>query len=302
MNAIGSGLSNYLITYSTGILTINKYTLAELVVTASEQSTTYGTNYNVSQSAFTTSGLLNGDILTSATIIFSGNNLSNLSVIPNSVIVGSYQGALSISNVTGAKLSNYQILSYNYVYGNMVINKKQLTINANNQTTTYGSSIQLNQNAFTTNGLVLSNMDLVNSVSIKYHNSIDVSGNIQVGTYSNQLTISDASGSGLSNYNITYNNGNLIITPKILTITALDQSVIYKNILNLNQSAFSISGLVESLSDSVNSVSIKYNGSTTVPNTLISGNYILNISNAFGSGLSNYSIIYIEGYLLVDEK
>ena len=67
--AVGTGLSNYTITYANGALTVNT---ASLTVTAGAQSKTYGTTANLGSTAFTTSGLVNGDTVTGVTLTSAG--------------------------------------------------------------------------------------------------------------------------------------------------------------------------------------------------------------------------------------
>jgi len=300
----GTNLNNYSITYYNGTLTIDKYVVDTLTITALEQSTTYGTTYTIkttySQSAFTVSGLLNGDTLTSATIIFtdSTSGISNSSTVPSTLNAGIYLNTLIISTISGTKLNNYTIQNYNYIPGNMVINTKALTITALTQSSTYGTSFTLDQTAYTSLGLV--NNDVISLVLIEYNGSNYIPDNIYVGTYSGVLIISTTNGIGLNNYTISYVDGNLTITLRNLTITSLDQSTLFNTTFNLSQKEYTVSGLNSSTSDNITSVLIQYNGSTTVPNNIVSGTYILNISNASGSGLENYNIIYVTGNLYVN--
>jgi len=61
-NAQGTGLSNYTIGYAAGgQLTVNP---AALTITATNQSKTYGAAANLGTTAFTETGLLNGDSVT----------------------------------------------------------------------------------------------------------------------------------------------------------------------------------------------------------------------------------------------
>ena len=297
-SASGSGLTNYSITYVNGTLTIDKYNVSTLTVTASQQETTYGITFSISQTAFTVLGLINGDTLTSATITFSGDGETNINSIPGTVSAGTYTDGLSISNVIGSALDNYTIEIYNYVPGDMVINTKSLTITASTQTGTYGDVLSLSQTAYTSSGLI--NGDSISAITIEYNSSTNVPDNVVVGTYSNVLIPSTAVGTGLDNYTINYVDENLVITPRNLTITASTQSTLFGTTFNLSQTAYTVEGLNSSTSDSVDSVLIKYDGSTIILSTLISGTYILDISNASGSGLENYTITYVEGNLYVN--
>ena len=67
--ALGSGLANYTITYINGNLTVNT---ASLTITANSTSKTYGTTTTFAGTEFTTSGLVNGDSVTSVTLASAG--------------------------------------------------------------------------------------------------------------------------------------------------------------------------------------------------------------------------------------
>jgi mucin-19 len=97
-------------------------TPANLTVSASNQSTTYGSLLVLPQNGLTTTGLKNGDYVASATILYNGNQ-----VVPGTVNVGSYAAALAISSASGVGLSNY-VMSYNP--GTLAVNKALLTVTA----------------------------------------------------------------------------------------------------------------------------------------------------------------------------
>ena len=67
--ATGTGLSNYTITYINGTLTVNA---AALTITANNDSKTYGTLKTFSGTAFTASGLVNGDTIAGMTQTSTG--------------------------------------------------------------------------------------------------------------------------------------------------------------------------------------------------------------------------------------
>src|SRR4029079_3693967 len=71
---------------------------------------------------------------------------------------------------------------------------------------------------------------------------------------------SNAVGSGLGNYTISYLPGALTITPASLTLTAINQSKVYGNVVTFAGTEFSSVGLVNA--DSVTSVSLASAGAT----------------------------------------
>jgi hypothetical protein len=109
-----------------------------------------------------------------------------------------------------------------------------------------------------------------------------------VGTY--DIMPSAATGSGLSNYSISYVNGKDTVKAAPLTITAKNQSKIYGTAQTLGTTAFTPGTLYNG--DSVTGVTLTSNGS---PASAIVGTYDIVPSLATGSGLSNYSISYING-------
>ncbi|OWK41748.1 surface proteins containing Ig-like domains-like [Fimbriiglobus ruber] len=95
-----------------------------------------------------------------------------------------------------------------------------LTIAATSQTQTYGfggTSAALGTTGFTTAGLLGS--DSVSGVTLSTNAPTSTSGNYTAGAYT--LTPSAASGSGLSNYTITYTTGSLTVARKSAPITGV---------------------------------------------------------------------------------
>lgn len=109
-------------------------------------------------------------------------------------------------------------------------------------------------------------------------------------------------GSGLTaigNYVFAQDAANataLSVTPAPLTITADDASKLLGTALSFAGTEFSSSGLVNS--DAVTSVSLSSLGASALATT--AGNpYPITPSNAVGTGLSNYTISYVDGALTV---
>ena len=72
--AVGTGLGNYTISYVNGTLTVNA---APLTITTNNDSKTYGTLKTFSGTAFTETGLVNGDTITSVTETTPGRGVGN---------------------------------------------------------------------------------------------------------------------------------------------------------------------------------------------------------------------------------
>ncbi|MBB2195669.1 hypothetical protein HLH25_18965, partial [Gluconacetobacter sp. 1a LMG 1728] len=267
--ATGTGLSNYTVTYRGGTLTIDP---AALTVTALDQSSTYGQTPDLGTSQFSTSGLVNGDTVSAVTLATAATGASN---------VGAY--GITAAGATGAGLGNYTV---SYVPGTLTIDPAALTVTALDQSSTYGQTPDLGTSQFSTSGLV--NGDSVSAVTL----ATPATGASNVGHYG--ITAAGATGTGLSNYAVTYRGGTLTIDPAALTVTALDQASTYGQTPALGNSAFSTVGLVNG--DTVSSVAL----TTAATGASSVGTYGIAASGATGTGLSNYTVTYRGGTLTID--
>jgi hypothetical protein len=296
-SAVGVGLSNYSITYVGVASTVNK---ATLTITAAADTKVYGNTTTAAGIAYsagaasasggvgyslTSGALLGTDTLTGVTLTSTGGLAATavgtgISIVP--------------SAASGSGIGNYTIT---YANGAMAVTQRPLTVTASNQNSNYGSSYSLGTSSFTTSGLV--NSDAVSSAALKYSSSSTVAGTTNAGTYTGGIIASAATGTGLSNYAITYVAGNLTVATKALTITADAQNSTYGSAYGLGTSAFTTSGLVNS--DVVSSVTLLYSNNATVAPTVSAATYSAGItpSAAVGSGLSNYAITYVGGNLVV---
>ena len=264
-NADGTGLSNYDITYVDGTLSIGK---AGLTITANNGGKTYGQAGGLA--GFSSNGLLNGDTVSSVDLGSTGTAAT--------ANVGHY--TITASNADGTGLSNYDIT---YVDGTLNIGKAGLTITANNGGKTYGQAGGFN--GFSSNGLV--NGDTVSSVDLGSNGS---AATANVGDYT--ITASNADGTGLSNYDITYVDGTLSIGKAGLTITATDTWKWIGQSLPLHR--YTVNGLKNG--DTVDSVRLVSAGSDA---SALPGRYDIFASDAIGSRLGNYDIHYLGGQLEV---
>jgi hypothetical protein len=196
-NAVGSGLSNYAISYVSGLLTVNP---AALTITALDQAKTYGQTASLGTTAFSTSTLFNGDSVTGVTLASNG--------APAGTTVAGSPYAIAASNAVGSGLSNYTI---SYVSGSLAVNPASLTITALNQAKTYGQAVSLGTTAFTTGTLF--NGDNVTGVTLS---SGGTPAGAAVAGSPYAITASNAVGSGLSNYTINYVSGLLTVNPAVL--------------------------------------------------------------------------------------
>jgi hypothetical protein len=183
-------LSNYNITYYSGILTVDK---VGLTITANNQTKQYGTTFNFTGNEFTTAGLVNGDHVGGVTINSTGATATT------NVAGGPYN--IDISNATGSAMSNYNIT---YVGGHMNVTKADLSISGLDYTKPFTQTQILSGTDFIVSGL--RNADAVTQVSLS---SVGAINSANYGVYS--VLVSNAAGTGLANYNITYHNGSITI-------------------------------------------------------------------------------------------
>ena len=276
-NAVGSGLGNYTISYVNGSLTV---TPAPLTITANSTTKTYGQTVTLAGGAFSTSGLVNSDSVSSV-------SLSSTGAAATATVSGSPY-AIVASGAVGSGLGNYTI---SYVAGNLTVTPAPLTITANSTTKTYGQTMTFAGTSFSTSGLL--NSDSVSSVSLS---STGAAATATVSGSPYAIVASGAVGSGLGNYTISYANGSLTVNPAPLTITADSMTKTYGQTVTFAGGTFSTSGLLDS--DSVSSVSLSSTGATAT--AAVNGSpYAIVVSNAVGSGLGNYAISYVNGSLTV---
>ena len=289
--AVGINLDNYTIIYAPGTLTIGVKTLT---ITASNQSTIYGTLLALGTTAFTSTGLINGDSITGVTL-----KQNNSDTIPVTQTAGTYTGPIDgiiASGAVGINLANYTII---YVYGTLTIGVKTLTITASNQSTTYGTLLALGTTAFTSSGLI--NSDSITSVILKQYNTDTIPVTQTVGTYTGSIDgiiASGALGIGLNNYTITYVYGILTIDKKTLIVTADNKSKDYNAVLPAL--TYIITGYVNGQdSSSISGVPFISTICTKQSPVLVNNSYL--IKSEIGSlNAQNYSFSLINGRLTVN--
>jgi len=197
--------------------------------------------------------------------------------------------------ISGAGSSNYSIPSS--ISGPIgTITARPLTITANDQSKVYGQDHSLGTTAFTANGL--QNGETIGSVTLS---SPGAAAAATVGGAPYPIIPAAATGGtfAASNYAITYANGNLTVTPALLTITANNQSKTYGDAVTFSGTAFSASGLVNG--DAVNSVTLTSSGAAARA-AVSASPYTITPSAAQGTGLSNYTITYANGSLTIAPK
>ena len=287
--------SNYTITYNTGNITVGTATLN---IAANNVNKTYGQALigGTGITAFTTSGLQNGETVGSVTVAYGTGAAANAAV-------GTYTGSVTPSAATGGTFaaSNYTIA---YNTGNIIVGAKTLTITANNVNKVYGQVLTgtVGSTAFTSTGL--ENGETIGSVTIAY--GTGAAANAAVGTYTGSITPSAATGGtfAIGNYSISYTTGNIIVGAKTLTITANNVNKVYGQVLagTAGSTAFTSTGLENG--ETIGSITIAY-GTGAAANATV-GTYTAAVTPSAAIGgtftAANYNIGYATGNIMVEAK
>ena len=249
-----------------GSLTVSQ---KALTVTANSATKTYGDTVTFAGTEFTTDGLVNGDSVSGVTLTSDG-------AAATAQVSGSPY-AIVASDAAGSGLDNYTI---SYTNGSLTVSQKALTVTANSTTKTYGDTVTFAGTEFTTDGLV--NGDSVSGVTLT---SDGAAATAQVSGSPYAIVASDAAGSGLDNYTISYTNGSLTVSQKALTVTANSTTKTYGDTVTFAGTEFTTDGLVNG--DSVTGVTLTSDGAAATAQ--VSGSpYAIVASDAAGSGLDNY--------------
>ncbi len=248
--------NNYTITYNSALLTI---TVATATVTADAKSKTYGAADPALTATVT--GLKNGDA-------------ANVISYTISRAAGENVGTWTITPAGEATQGNYNVT---YVPANLTINKKALTITADDKSKTYGEAdptLTVSYDGF---------IDGESNTNLTTQPTVTRAAGNDVGTY----TIT-ASGAASGNYDISYVQGTLTINPKGIIITAENKSKIYGE----DDPAFTYTVIGLEEGDAI-----------TTPPTFareagnIVGTYAITPSAAVAG---NYSITYVNGTLTIN--
>ncbi|MCX2484888.1 MBG domain-containing protein [Pedobacter sp. MR2016-24] len=217
--ATGSGgfsAANYNISYAPFSGTVTRNTIT---ITATGPAKVYGTALTTGTSTtnFTTAGTLAaGQAITSVTLTPDAAGLSAATAAGTR-----YQITPSAAIGTGG----FDAANYNMVYTPFsgTVSKTPITITANTVTKTYGTVLTggaANTN-FTLSGGTLQNGNTITGVTVNY--TAGNTANATVGTYAAAVTPSLATGAGAfnaANYQITYNNGDVVVNKSVLGVTA----------------------------------------------------------------------------------
>ncbi|MFA5040132.1 MAG: MBG domain-containing protein [Bdellovibrionales bacterium] len=169
-----------------------------------------------------------------------------------------------------------------------------ITISASEQSKTYGAALNLGTTAYTlTTSGDLYDGDSITGVTLT---SAGTAVTAAVGEYA--IVASNATGTGVSNYNITYVNGELTVNPAPLTITVGSLSKAYNETIDVNAATYNITSGTLYNGDTFTGLTLTSDG---VAATAAAGTYAIVGDDATGTGLDNYAISYVNGTLTVNK-
>ncbi|MGE3404662.1 MAG: YDG domain-containing protein [Vicinamibacterales bacterium] len=253
-----------------------------LSVTANDRSKIYGEALTLGTTAFSVSGtLVSGDSVDAATLTSAG------AAANAPVGTGSYP--IAPSAATGTGLANYTI---SYLDGTLTVNKKQVVIELPPVDEPYDGTPK-NTSCSITDGLA-GTLSYVGINGTVYGPSADAP--VNAGDY--EVTCSTPED---PNYEGPFTKTTTVKVGKLaLTVTADDRSKTYGEALTLGTTLFSVSGTVIA-GDGINAVTLTSAGAAA--NAPVgTGSYPITPSAATGTGLSNYTIEYLDGTLTVSRK
>ena len=215
---------NYTISYGTGDLTVNR---RAITLTANAQEKDYGDVHDLGDTAFTTLDKDGDAVLPNGETVFTVTLVDENGIDASTdADVGTYTDNISVTpTITGSANFNQENYTISYGTGDLTVNRRAITLTANEQEKTYGDQLALDDTAFTTldkdGDAVLPNGEVVTNVSINSATGVGASTTSPVATYADEIVISgpvagtDGSGDGFleSNYDITYISGDLVIKP-----------------------------------------------------------------------------------------
>jgi hypothetical protein len=282
-------LGNYAITSNTANFTIN---LRALDITANNQSKTYGNAFTFAGTAFTTGAgqLVAGDSVTSVSLTSAGGAATATVTAPGPTY------AIVPNAAVGAGLANYSITYHN---GTLTVNPRQLDITANNRTKTYGVTVTFAGTEFTTGAGQVVNGNTVTSVTLTSAGAA-MTATVTAPGPDYSIVPTSAVGTGLGNYSISYFNVTLHINTATLTITATNRSKTFSATYTPDTTPpsvdLNITGLVNS--DMVTNVTLTCAGyaAAALPQPTP---YTVTPSAAVGTGLRNYTVIYVTGQFTI---
>ncbi|WP_423147935.1 Ig-like domain-containing protein [Rubrolithibacter danxiaensis] len=259
-------LSNYNLNISDGTLTV---TPKALTVAANENSKTYGDRVVFAGTEFNSTGLINNDKI-------SGVTLSSSGTIAEAAVAGSPYTIVP-SAASGDGLGNYNIT---YVNSSLIVNKKVLSITADNKTRFIGTANP--ELTVSYDGFV--NGDKASDLTLQPDISTLADKNSPPGNYPIEVN-----GAQSANYNFIYHNGTLTVRPGAPTSISLTATTLFEN-----RPAGTLAGVLSSTSEDQGAVFtyklVSGNGDTDNGQFLIENDKIKTRGSLNYEQKSNYHI------------
>ena len=267
--AVGTGLSNYTITYTNGNLSV---TPAPLTITPDDFTIEYGQPTPTLTASYT--GFVNGDTSASLTTPVI------LTTVPTDTGPGGYNIFAS-----GATDPNY---SFSFPDGELIITQAPLVINIGTQSKVYGQANPTLTNAVT--GIVNDDRVIAN-----YSTTATQYSDVGSGPYT--ITFTGLSGPDSGNYSLevdvsSVTNGTLTVTPAPLTVIVASQSKVY-GLTNPTPTGV-FSGALNG-----DDVSVTYGTSATQYSDVVPGGYPIIPTGITGAKAGDYSYT-VEGASVTD--
>jgi hypothetical protein len=243
-------------------------------------SSTYGNTISAIQPVYDLTDFVNGDGPNTA-LTAPSCSVAATSASP----VGNY-----FTTCTGGSFANYSVTPHT---GILTIGVRPLSITGATIGKTYGQTVTFTGTEFSVPPGALVNGDQVQSVTLS---STGAPATAPANPAGYPINVSNAVGTGLTNYLIAFNPGHLSVDQATLTITANSRGKTYGQTVTFAGTEFKTDGLVNS--DSVSQVTLTSAGAAASASVLGSA-YDITPSSATGTGLSNYKINYQKGSLTV---
>ena len=256
------------IVYGSGTFTINKKTLT---ITAEAKSKTYGDADPAL--TYTQDGLVEGDAITGALSRAEGETVGTYAI---------NQGDLSAGG-------NYNI---SFTGANLTITQNALTITANSDSKEYDGTA-LSNSGYTHTALAAG--DVIESVTIT--GSQTVRGESE--NVPSAAVIKKGNNDVTTCYDISYVNGTLRVTGRLITITADSDSKVYDGTA-LSKNSYTYDATKLYSGDAIESVTVT--GSQTVAGSSDNVPSAAVIKNGETDRTANYDFNYVNGTLTVNQR
>ncbi|MCR8827335.1 two-partner secretion domain-containing protein [Pseudosulfitobacter koreensis] len=277
----------------TGYDPVNYTTSAVIMATPAALTLTYGST-TTAETTTTINGGPDLYVFDDATDVLDTDQIGTALTFADEN-VGTTTFTLDTTSVTSELGVVYRVVDR---VGDAEITPAPLTITANDFTKTYGSLLEFDGSEFEVTGTLFFS-DSVDSATLASDGAAADADTDRVANEGApyEVAIGEAVGTGLSNYEIAFVEGDLSVLPAALTVTAEDQTKTFGTLLEFEGTEFTVDGTLF-FDDSVDSVFLTSNGAApSAP--LEDSPFAIEISEVEGSGLENYDVTLVEGTLTV---